>query len=116
MNPAPARENFPDGLQLQVASRRDGTGSFALVALGQIFLGGGEAVGNESAHAHARLRKTGGESISPVGLLHVFPEGEFDAGRSSLKNQLFRIGPVAEFDDAVLAADGISGAVEQVGD
>ena len=81
---------------------------------GQVFPGGGEAVGNKRAHPHAGLGKARSEFLAPVGLLHVLAQRELDAGRRGVEDQILRAGPVAQLDDTALAADGIGRAVEQV--
>ncbi len=87
---------------------------FVVVPFFEIALGGDEAIGDERFDAHAGLRKTGFVFFAPVGLFHVFAEGEFDALRCGGEFQVFRARAIAQFDDAVLAADGIGGTVEQV--
>src|SRR6267142_5434520 len=100
MNPTFALQNFPERLEFKVAPRRQSAGDFATITVGQILLGGDKTVGDESPDAHAGLGKTRGELFTPVGLLDVLAEGEFDALGRLREHQFLGSGAVPKFDDA----------------
>ena len=53
-----------------------------------IFEGGVKTVFEESFDAHTRLRKASDVFVSPVGLFHVFSQGEFDPRGSSFHDEI----------------------------
>src|SRR5438105_3411110 len=114
MNPALAPNYFADGFQFEVAPRRNGSGSFALVAFGQVFLCGSETVGDEGAHSHSGLRKARGGTLARIRLFYIFSQREFDALRRGGKNQLIGGCSIAQFDHAILSPDWIGRAMKQV--
>ena len=115
VNPALAEEDFAEGFEFEVAADGRAAVFFLAVEGFEILARGGETVVHEGGDAHAGLREARGVFGSPVGLLHVFAEGEFYAGGGFGEFHLLGRGTEAEFDDGVLAADGIGGAVEEVG-
>ncbi len=102
------------GFEFEIATH-GGTAVFRFPERVHVVLRGGEAVRVKGGHAHARLGEAVFEGIAPVGLLHVFAEREFDALHRPLKLQALGTGAVAQFDHAVLSADGVGGTVQLVG-
>ena len=116
MDEAGALEDLGEGLEFEVATRGGGLlpGIAPALPFGGVVAGGGEAVDVEGAHAHARLGEAGRVAVAGVGLLHVLAEGELDAGGGVREDEPRRGLAVAELDDAILAADGVGGPVEEV--
>ena len=114
VNPALALDDLADGFQFEITTGLQSAGAMKFSPVREILPRRRKAVRDEHRHAHASLRKARVELLAPIGLLHVFAEREFDARRRVAENQLLRRIPVAQFDHAVLAADGIGRAVQQI--
>src|SRR5690606_25240424 len=93
---------FQEGVQLQVAPDVTArTPGFS------VFLGPLERVHHHLLYAHPGLGKTGSLIVAPVGLLHIFAEGEFDEPVGSFEFQTFGILSPPQLDQLALASDWI---------
>lgn len=117
MDEAVAAENFTECFKFEVAAWFFFFGRILPMSPARLVSsGGGEAICHEGWHAHAALWKASDSILAPIGLFHVFAQGELDPGRSALKLEILWRRAVAEFDNTVLTADRIGRAVEEIGD
>ena len=120
---AAAFENFLEGLHLEVFAGRD-AGFFRVVSvpLGLVDFGIIEGLADDIFHAHAGggIAALLGLSIDGhaggvAGALGIFAEGELDAGGGAFEDQALGVLAPTHFDGQGFAADGVGGAVENVG-
>ena len=72
-----------------------------------VLLGRSESIAIKGADAHPRLRESGHGLVAPARLFDVLTQGELDTTRGRLEFQRLGAGSLAQFDHAVLAADGV---------
>ena len=89
MDQALALNDFTDGLELEVGTNGESLVCFPLFLFGEVKVGCGEAMGEEGFHSHSALRKSCPVLFAPVGLLHVFTQGELKARWSFREHHAF---------------------------
>ncbi len=85
VNPALALDDLPERLQFKVSPRWRTPFFPEATPLAIVLPRSGEAVFVKHGNAHSCLWEPGVLVVAPVGLLHIFPKCEFDAGRGGLE-------------------------------
>ena len=93
MNEPFAFDDFHDRLQFQVPADRRDLACSSFKELRSVLTGRGETVREKGFDPHSGLGETRGVFVPPVGLLDVFPEGEFDPARGGFQNHPVRAAP-----------------------
>ena len=114
MNESFAFDDFHDRLQFQVPPDWRDLACSSFKELRSVLTGRGETVREKGFDPHSGLGETRGVFVPPVGLLDVFPEGEFDPARGGFQNHPVRRSPEPELDHGVLSSDGVGRTMEQV--
>ena len=114
MNEPFAFDDFHDRLQFQVSSDRWDLACSSFMELRSVLKGRGETVREKGFDPHSGLRETRGVFVPPVGLLDVFPEGEFDPARGGFQNHPVRRSAEPELDHGVLSSDRVGRTMKQV--
>ena len=114
MNEAFTLNDFTERFQFQIRPHRHASRLTGLFG-SEILSRGSKAIYEKRFNPHARLREAGLFVVTPIGLFHVFAKGKLDSCRSILDEQVIGQGTMAQFNDGILAADGVGRAVQKIG-